>query len=169
MRLITAALTSRWYWIGLALLGMAMLGVALYYQYGIGDEPCQVCIHTRIWVVAMTLVALVMACLPNTRLIGVLGNLLVLLCAIGLGERAWFLYKIENGMGDASCEFYLGFPPWFALDAWLPAVFEVRNLCSYSPAMPWGLSMAESLLAAAAGLVVIALMSLLLRLRQPAT
>jgi disulfide bond formation protein DsbB len=172
MQLIKAALTSRWYWIGLALLGVGMLGVALYYQYGVGDEPCQICIHSRIWVAALTLVALVMACLPNTRLLGVVGNLLLLLCAICLGERAWLLYEIENGRGDASCEFYLGFPSWFALDTWLPAVFEVRNLCSYTPEMAWGLSMAESLLVAAAGLVVIAVASLLWRLngeRSPVT
>ena len=165
MHTITAFLTSRWYWLALALLGMAMLGVALYYQYGVGDEPCQVCIHSRIWVAAMVLVALVMACLPNTRALGVAGNVLVLVCALGLGERSWYLYKIENGMGDGSCEFFLGFPPWLALDSWMPFMFEVRNLCSYSPDVLFGFSMAETLLAAAAGLVLVAIASLVLRLR----
>ena len=152
---------SRWYWAVLALGGIGLLSVALYYQYQLGEEPCQVCIHARIWVMAFTLLALVMCLLPVNRVLYALANLLVIASAIGLGERSWYLYQIENGRGDGSCEFQLGLPDWFALDRWFPDLFEVRNLCTYTPEVLFGLSMAESLLLAAGGIVAVALVSLL--------
>ena len=37
-------------------------------------------------------------------------------------------------------------PDWFAVDRWFPALFEVRNICSYTPEIAFGISMAEALL-----------------------
>ncbi len=151
---------SRWYWVALALGGIGLLAVALFYQYQLGEEPCQVCIHARIWVMAFTLVALVMCFLPVHRLLYTFSNVLVIASAIGLWERSWYLYQIENGRGDGSCEFQLGMPEWFALDRWFPDLFEVRNLCTYTPEMLFGLSMAESLMIAAACIIAVAVVSL---------
>ena len=55
MNKLSSVFNSRRYWGGLTLIGVAALAVALYYQYGVGDEPCQVCIHARLWVVALIL------------------------------------------------------------------------------------------------------------------
>ena len=138
---------SRWYWLTLALSGIALLGVALYYQYALGDEPCQVCIHARLWVVAFTLIALIMLITPQIKLLRVLGNIGVVIAGVGLTERARYLYRLENGIGDGSCQFQLGMPDWFAVDRWMPWLFEVRNLCSFTPEMLFGFSMAETLMA----------------------
>ena len=83
---------SRWYWLTLALSGIALLGVALYYQYALGDEPCQVCIHARLWVVAFSLIALIMLITPQIKLLRVLGNIGVVIAGVGLTERARYLY-----------------------------------------------------------------------------
>jgi len=147
---------SRWYWAMLATLGLAMLAVALYYQYALGDEPCQVCIHARLWVVAITLSALFMLFMPQTSLLRVLGNLGILVAGVGLFERARYLYRLENGIGDGSCQFQLGMPDWFAVDRWMPWLFEVRNLCSFTPEMLFGLSMAETLMGVGAGVCLLA-------------
>ena len=147
---------SRWYWLGLALFGIALLGVALYYQYALGDEPCQVCIHARLWVVASTLIAFIMLITPQIPLLRALGNLGVLIAGAGLYERARYLYRLENGIGDGSCQFQLGMPDWFAVDRWIPWLFEVRNLCSFTPEMLFGLSMAETLMGVGAGLSFLA-------------
>ena len=147
---------SRWYWLSLALFGVALLGVALFYQYALGDEPCQVCIHARLWVVAFTLIALIMLIAPQTSLLRVLGNLGVIIAGAGLFERARYLYQLENGIGDGSCQFQLGMPDWFAVDRWLPWLFEVRNLCSFTPEMLLGLSMAETLMGVGAVLSLLA-------------
>ena len=159
-------LQSRWYWLTIALFGIALLGVALYYQYALGDEPCQVCIHARLWVVAFTLIALVMLITPQIRILRILGNGGVLIAGVGLTERARYLYRLENGMGDGSCQFQLGMPDWFAVDRWMPWLFEVRNLCSFTPEMLFGVSMAESLTASAIGISLLALLALTGDLRK---
>ena len=159
-------LQSRWYWLTIALFGIALLGVALYYQYALGDEPCQVCIHARLWVVAYTLIALVMLITPQIRILRILGNGGVLIAGVGLTERARYLYRLENGMGDGSCQFQLGMPDWFAVDRWMPWLFEVRNLCSFTPEMLFGVSMAESLTASAIGISLLALLALTGDLRR---
>ena len=159
-------LQSRWYWLTLALFGIALLGVALYYQYALGDEPCQVCIHARLWVVAFTLIALIMLTAPQIWLLRVLGHLGVLIAGAGLFERARYLYRLENGIGDGSCQFQLGMPDWFAVDRWIPWLFEVRNLCSFTPEMLLGLSMAETLMGLAIGMALLAALALAGDLRK---
>jgi disulfide bond formation protein DsbB len=159
-------LQSRWYWLTIALFGIALLGVALYYQYALGDEPCQVCIHARLWVVAFTLIALVMLITPQIKILRILGNGGVLIAGVGLTERARYLYRLENGIGDGSCQFQLGMPDWFAVDRWMPWLFEVRNLCSFTPEMLFGVSMAESLMASAIGISLLALVALTGDLRK---
>jgi disulfide bond formation protein DsbB len=146
MQSLETLFKSRSYWLMIAAASLAMLVIALYYQYVLGEEPCQVCIQARLWVFALLLVSMTLAALPKIRVLRLSGNLLALACALGLGERAWFLYQLENGIGNGSCEFQLGMPDWFAIDQWFPSLFEVRNLCSFTPEMLFGLSMAEGLL-----------------------
>jgi disulfide bond formation protein DsbB len=156
MRALSHALQTRWYWISLFVAGVALLTVALYYQYVLGDEPCQVCIHARLWVVALTLIALLMIAAPQKTALRIAANAGVLVASVGLTERARYLYRLENGIGDGSCQFQLGMPDWFAIDRWMPWLFEVRNLCSFTPEMLFGLSMAESLMAIGALLSLVA-------------
>ena len=155
MHSVSNFFNSKRYWLLLAAVSVAMLGIALFYQYALGEEPCQVCIQARLWVVALLLISLCTACLPNDRRTRFWGNTFVLLSTAGLGERAWFLYRLENGQGNGSCEFQLGMPDWFAVDRWFPSLFEVRNLCSFTPEMLFGLSMAEGLLLISGLLIVI--------------
>ena len=150
--LMTNLLTSRWYGAFFAAIGISLLLAALFYQYALGDEPCQVCIHARLWVSAWGLTGLIVFFAPQTFGIRSLGHLTLLVAGVGLAERALYLYRLENGIGDGSCEFQLGMPDWFAVDRWLPWLFEVRNLCSYTPEIALGVSMAEALLGIAVAL-----------------
>jgi disulfide bond formation protein DsbB len=127
------------------ILGSGMFAAALYWQYALGEDPCQVCIHARLWVVAIALIGALMLVLPSNRGTGFGGLVLLLVSSIGLGERSYYLYEIENFRGDGSCQFTLGMPDWFAVDRWFPALFEVRNICSYTPEIAFGISMAEAL------------------------
>lgn len=147
--------------------GVALLAVALYYQYVLGDEPCQVCIHARLWVAAFTLIALFMAAAPQKTALRIAANAGVLVASVGLTERARYLYRLENGIGDGSCQFQLGMPDWFAIDRWMPWLFEVRNLCSFTPEMLFGLSMAESLMGIGALLSVVAAVTITTDLIRP--
>ena len=133
-------------WWAMLILGSGMFTAALYWQYALGEDPCQVCIHARLWVVAITLIGAIMLVLPSNTVTGSGGLVLLLVSSIGLGERSYYLYEIENFRGDGSCQFTLGMPDWFAVDRWFPALFEVRNICSYTPEIAFGISMAEALL-----------------------
>ena len=166
MSSLTNLLQSRWYWAVVAALGFMLLAVALYYQYALGDEPCQVCIHARLWVVAFTLIALIMLVIPQTSLPRAVGNVGVLIAGAGLFERARYLYRLENGIGDGSCQFQLGMPDWFAVDRWMPWLFEVRNLCSFTPEMLFGLSMAETLMGLGAGVCLLAMWTVATDIRR---
>jgi disulfide bond formation protein DsbB len=156
---LTELLTKgRLLWWAIFALGSSLLVAALYWQYVLGDDPCQVCIQARLWAVGMGLVGALMLILPDTLLYRLAGFALTLLTSVGMGERAFYLYEIENFRGDGSCEFTLGMPAWFAVDQWFPALFEVRNICSYTPEIAFGVSMAEALLGISAIVCVLALL-----------
>jgi disulfide bond formation protein DsbB len=156
---LTELLTKgRLLWWAIFALGSSLLVAALYWQYVLGDDPCQVCIQARLWAVGIGLVGTFMLMLPDTLLYRLAGFALTLLTGVGMGERAFYLYEIENFRGDGSCEFTLGMPSWFAVDQWFPALFEVRNICSYTPEIAFGVSMAEALIGIAAAVCVLALL-----------
>ena len=155
MHSLETVFKSRGYWLVLATASLIMLIIALYYQYALGEEPCQVCIHARLWVVALVLTAAMMCLLPLNRGTQLVANMVVLVSAAGLGERSWYLYQLDNGIGNGSCQFQLGMPDWFAVDRWFPWLFEVRNLCSFTPEMLFGLTMAETLMLFSVGLCLI--------------
>ena len=165
-RLMHNVLTTRWYWALLVVLGVFMELVALYFQYVVGDEPCQICIHTRIWVAAFTLLALVMLFLPVNKITRLAGHVLAVIAMLGFWERCQYLLDVENGKGEGSCQFFLGFPDWFALDKWMPFMFEVRNLCGFTPEMFWGISMAQMLIVVSWGLIALSLTALVLSVQS---
>ena len=142
---MTQSPTMRSLWWAMLILGSGMFAAALYWQYALGEDPCQACIHARLWVVAIALIGALMLALPSNRGTGFGGLVLLLVSSMGLGERSYYLYEIENFRGDGSCQFTLGMPDWFAVDRWFPALFEVRNICSYTPEIAFGISMAEAL------------------------
>ena len=153
------------FWWALFALGSGLFAAALYWQHVIGDDPCQVCIQARLWAVALGLVGAVMSLLPESLLTRLAGLILAFIASAGMGERAYYLYEIENFRGDGSCEFTLGMPSWFAVDQWFPALFEVRNICSYTPEVAFGISMAEALMGIAFVVCLITLLGLGLVLR----
>jgi disulfide bond formation protein DsbB len=57
-------------------------------------------------------------------------------------------------------------PDWFAVDRWMPWLFEVRNLCSFTPEMLFGLSMSETLMGLAIGTGLLAALTLAGDLRK---
>lgn len=137
--------TSPFYWLGLLILVLLLEGVALFYQYRLDYWPCVLCIHVRIWLAALGLVALGMLIL---RRASVAGHLATGVIGVGLLERSWLLLGTERGfIEDAGCGMDLGLPAWLALDDWMPWLFEVQTSCGYTPELLFGITMAEALLA----------------------
>lgn len=59
--------TSAFYWLALLVLVLLLEGVALFYQYRLDYWPCVLCIHVRIWLAALGLLALLMLALRRLR------------------------------------------------------------------------------------------------------
>ena len=57
---------SGFYWLALALTGLASEAVALFYQHALDEMPCVLCIQVRLWVMALIIVALLVLLLLAT-------------------------------------------------------------------------------------------------------
>lgn len=134
------------YWLAMLAFGLAMEGIALIYQYVLNDPPCVLCIHVRLWVCLMIILAFVGWLVRTKRVWNALIHLLMAGVMVGILNRAWRLLGTERGFYIASCNFNLGLPSWFAPDKWLPSVFEVQASCGYTPVLAFGITMSEFLL-----------------------
>ena len=136
---------SRWYWLALIAVGLFFIAVALYYQYGLEQLPCVMCIQVRIWMLGLTLVAF-NAFVLNNRWISRIAHILTVLIAVGLLDRAYQLLGTERGFVFCDCGFDLGLPSWLPLDTWFPELFRVHASCGYTPELFFGITMAEALM-----------------------
>ena len=137
---------QRRYWAALVLAGLALEGAALYYQYALDEWPCALCIHVRIWVAAFILLGLAgLFATASTTASRVLHGL-NLVVMLGLAERSYQVLAVERGWSFGDCAMDLGMPAWFALDQWMPWVFEVQTTCGYSPYIVFEVTMAELLM-----------------------
>ena len=145
------------YWALLILVGLALEGGALYYQYVLDEWPCVLCIHVRILVLAFVLLgAIAIFFTGSTAAMRVFHGLNSLVMG-WLVERSWQVLAVERGWTFGDCGMSLGMPEWFALDKWLPSVFEVQTACGYTPIIAFNISMAESLLVISIALLAISL------------
>ena len=136
---------QRRYWLFLVLLGLALESAALYYQYALDEWPCVLCIHVRLWLVVLILVAVLGVTVRGSWPGRVVAHGLTVLVTVAILERAWRLLGVERGTIAGECSFDLGLPAWLPLDQWFPQLFQVQEACGYTPVLPFGLSMAQVL------------------------
>jgi disulfide bond formation protein DsbB len=96
-------------------------------------------------VLAFALLALLVYFVQNLIAIIPTAHLVITGLMFGLLDTSWQLLQTERGNIMGSCSFDLGMPAWFAIDKWLPAVFEVRASCAETPELLFGITMAEAL------------------------
>ena len=143
------------WWLALIVLGVGMEATALYYQYALDYYPCVLCIHVRIWTLGIIVLSLFALAARRRRSLRLLAHGLNTVLLAGLLERSWRLLGTERGFIEGSCDFDAGLPAWFALDKWFPAMFQVLESCGYTPELPFGVTMAEALVALSAVLLSI--------------
>lgn len=146
---------QRRYWAVLILVGIALEGGALYYQYVLDEWPCVVCIHVRIWVAAFVLLGLVAIFFVRSTPVMRIAHGLNTGIMAGLLERSWRVLAIERGWIFGDCDMNLGMPTWFALDKWLPTLFEVQTACGYTPIIILDITMAETLVVISALMLIL--------------
>jgi disulfide bond formation protein DsbB len=152
---LTLISRSSWYWLALVVIGLSFEAIALFYQHVLGEYPCVLCIHVRIWVLALIIVALAGIFVCRIRSLNALAHLSTIIVAFGLLDRAYRLLGTERGFYNGDCGFDLGLPAWFALDDWFPAIFKVETSCGYTPELLFGITMAEALIVISAVLVLV--------------
>ena len=157
---------SRTYWLVLLLIAVAMEAVALLYQYQWNYQPCVLCIHVRIWLAGLGMVAIAGLIAGPRRLFSPISHLLGAVMMGGLLERSYQLLATERGWVFGSCSMDLGLPSWFAIERWFPTVFQVKTTCGYTPELLFGITMAEGLLVFSALLLLTSLGLLLRGLRD---
>jgi disulfide bond formation protein DsbB len=158
---IRLASQQKLYWVLLLVLGLSLEATALFYQYVLGEWPCVLCIHIRIWVLGFIVVAILALLIGDNRWI--LRGLHLLNTGImaGFVERSWQTLAVERGWVFGDCDMESGLPSWFALDKWFPALFEVQTACGYTPIILFDITMAEMLLAISSILLLISMLMLI--------
>jgi len=125
-------LSNRSAWLLLAVSAFALEIIALYFQYGMGLEPCVMCIYQRAAVFAIGVFALIAAIKPEqvvVRTVGLVGVLTSVLWGFDIAYEHVLMQNPENFLLAMSCEAFPNFPDWFAIHQWFPAVFEARGTC----------------------------------------
>ena len=149
------------YWILLLVLGLSLEFSALFYQYVLGEWPCVLCIHIRIWVLGFIVVAILALSVDGNRWLMRGLHLVNTGMMTGFVERSWQTLAVERGWVFGDCNMESGLPPWFALDKWFPALFEVQTACGYTPIILFNITMAEMLLAISSVLLLISVLMLI--------
>lgn len=137
---------NKWYWLAFLGLSISFEVTALYYQYFLDYLPCVLCIHVRIWVLAMIIVSTLALIFYRYRMGLFIMQFLMTGLTAGLFERSYQLFGTERGFLLSGCSMESGLPAWFALDDWLPSVFKVWEPCGYTPELMFGVTMAEALI-----------------------
>lgn len=146
LKILSDIAIKKSYWVSLIVFSMVLELVALYYQYGLDEWPCVLCIHVRIWLLVLIVVAAAALFVKKISAIAVVAHSAVTILFMILLERSWVLLGVERGTIFGSCDMDLGLPWWFEIDKWFPHVFEVKTACGYTPVLFSGVTMAEALM-----------------------
>ena len=158
MNTFTKFLKSSLFWWVVLLIPTLSMGIALYFQYVLYDEPCALCIHVRVYMVALMIIGL-LGVIINSSLIKAVLHWLLAGVSVGLAFKCWELFGVERGFIAAGCSFDAGLPSWLPLEALIPSLFESRGSCGVSPDVAFGISMAESLMPVAIAAAIVAVLA----------
>ncbi|RFU46801.1 disulfide bond formation protein B [Paraburkholderia sp. DHOC27] len=127
----------------LALVCVALVGGALYMQYGLHEDPCPLCILQRYFFLLIAIFAFLGARLGSWRGVRLLETLAALSALAGIVTAARHVYVQANP--GFSCGFDALQPVVDSLPPahWLPGVFKVAGLCetAYPPILGLSLPM----------------------------
>ena len=139
---------SRGAWLLLTASCSALETTALYFQHGMGLNPCVMCIYERLALFAILFAGMIGVIAPRNFLIcwlalavGLFGSIKGLLLAIKHTD-----YQINPAPWN-QCSPFLDFPQTLPLNKWFPYLFEATGDCSKITWQFWGLSMPQWLIA----------------------
>lgn len=147
MKLLTKVSTwpaQRWPWLLLGSSALILELVALYFQYGMGLEPCVMCIYQRTAMLGVAVAGYIGAVAPQqviVRFIAYVAWLVAAIWGLLIAYEHVQMQNPDNFLLAMSCDIYPNFPAWFAIHQWFPAIFEARGTCDSIDWQFLGLSM----------------------------
>ena len=117
-------------WLVLFATSLALEFTALYFQHGMGLEPCIMCIYQRtaMWGIVLAGLRGVLFNHPLTRLVGYgLWGYSAVRGFMIASEHIEIIESDDPFFG--TCEIFPNFPEWAPLHEWLPAIFAARGDC----------------------------------------
>lgn len=131
-------------WLLLAGSALGLEVAALWFQHGMGLDPCVMCIYERVALLGLFAAGLLGALQPRLTLLRWSGYLIWAISA-GWG----LLLTLEHvglevgGPAALNCSFLPEFPAWLPLHEWLPAMFLPTGYCDDVQWQWLSLTMAE--------------------------
>lgn len=123
--------TQRGGWFLLSLSGILLEATALYFQYGMGLQPCVMCIYERVALLGIIFAGLIGMIYPQSMLLRLFA------LAIGLwGAIKGLLLALEHldiqlyPAPWKQCSAFAEFPQTLPLDKWIPAMFHPTGSCT---------------------------------------
>jgi len=123
---------TRWPWFIVATSALILESVALYFQYGMGLEPCIMCIYQRVAVFGILLSSLPALSVPQSniaRMISITGLLVACIWGLLIALEHVAMQNPDNFLLALSCDVYPNFPDWLQLHTLMPSLFEPRGTC----------------------------------------
>ena len=114
-----------------AVFALAAMGVALFFQYGLGLKPCPLCVLQRIALILAGLIALAGALLARARGTQLACVAAAALAALaGAGVAGWHSWILAFPPASVSCgRPFEWFHEDFPLATWLPRLFRGDGDC----------------------------------------
>ncbi|QTH63722.1 disulfide bond formation protein DsbB [Psychrosphaera ytuae] len=158
---------SRWPWLLLAASAFTFEAIALYFQYGMGLEPCIMCVYQRTAVAGILFATIPALINPSSRILRV-SSLLAWLVASVWGLKLAIehvrMQNPDNFMLLMSCDVFPNYPSWMPIHEWLPSVFEPRGTCGDIDWLFLGLSMPQWMVVVFGGYLLMAVLCIGARL-----
>ena len=119
---------SSWFVLFATSLGLQI--AALYFQYGMGLQPCIMCIYQRTAMYGIVISALVVLIKNNgfTRMLGFAGWAVSSAWGFLIAKEHLTILNASNPF-FASCEIVPNFPSRLPLHEWIPASFAAKGDC----------------------------------------
>lgn len=146
-------------WLLLFFSTLALEMTALYFQHGMGLQPCVMCIYERVALAGVMFASLIGLLKPQFLLVRLIALFLGLGSAIkGLLLAIKHVDYQTNPAPWNQCSYFAEFPSSLPLDKWFPAIFNPTGSCSEITWQFLNISMAQWIV------VIFAFYSLLLAL-----
>ena len=112
-------------WFLLTLSSLALESTALYFQYGMGLQPCVLCVYERLAIIGLFIAGIIGLLAPKSFIVRLIALILGLFSSIkGL------LVSLRHL--DLQCEFIPNFPETLPFHQWFPAIFNPTGSCNES-------------------------------------